>query len=211
MVFTNSRLRTPNATVLARALVDAPTHHRHRDHPCQREQRPSQRDHRDDVEDECSETQAAVAIRHRVRARRIRLPSGVTCCAGAKSPAHSSPSHQRISEGSPDGSGYQPGGMFMIAPVRLGPLRSGSCRSPVSRPRLAYSARNLHRPRITAPRHRRRDTGKPASIAQPRPRATHIMRHHRTACSVFLPAPPPPPECRLSRGFCTALRVFKRV
>ena len=25
------------------------------------------------------------------------------------------------------------------------------------------------------------------------------------------PRPPPPPECRLSRGFCTALRVFKRV
>ena len=137
-------------------------------------------------------------------------PSGVTCCAGAKSPVHSSPSHQRISEGSPDGSGYQPGGMFMIAPVRLGPLRSGSCRSPVSRPRLAYSARHLHRPRITAPRHRRRDTGKPAPIVQPRPRATHIMRHHRAACSVSLPDPPTP-KCRLSRGFCTALRVFKRV
>ena len=194
-----------------RALVDAPTHHRHRAHPCQREQRPSQRDHRDDVEDECSETQVAVAIRHRVRARRIRLPSGVTCCAGAKSPVHSSPSHQRISEGSPDGAGYQPGGMFMIAPVRLGPLRSGSCRSPVSRPRLAYSARHLHRPRITAPRHRRRDTGKPAPIVQPRPRATHIMRHHRAACSVSLPDPSAPPECRLSRGFCTTLRVFKRV
>ena len=94
------------------------------------------------------------------------------------------------------------------ASLRLGPLRSGSCRSPASRPRLAYSARHLHRPRITAPRHRRRDTGKPASIVQPRPRATHIMRHHRAACSL---PPPRPPECRLSRGFCTALRVFKRV
>ena len=125
-------------------------------------------------------------------------PSGVTCCAGAKSPVHSSPSHQRISEGSPDGSGYQPGGMFMIAPVRLGPLRSGSCRSPASRPRLAYSTRHLHRPRITAPRHRRRDTGKPAPIAQPRPRATHIIRHHRAACSVSLPDPPITPNaaCR---------------
>ena len=105
----------------------------------------------------------------------------------------------------------QPGGMFMIAPVRIGPLRSGSCRSPVSRPRLAYSARHLHRPRITAPRHRRRDTGKPAPIVQPRPRATHIMRHHRAACSVSLTDPSITPECRLSRGFCTALRVFKRV
>ena len=159
-----------------RALVDAPTHHR-----------------------------------HRVRARRIRLPSGVTCCAGAKSPVHSSPSHQRISEGSPDGSGYQPGGMFMIAPVRIGPLRSGSCRSPASRPRLAYSARHLHRPRITAPRHRRRDTGKPAPIVQPpATRDAHNATSSRR-CSVSLPDPSITPECRLSRGFCTALRVFKRV
>ena len=39
--------------------------------------------------------------------------------------------------------------------------------------------------------------------------------HNATSSRRMLGVPPrplrPPPECRLSRGFCTALRVFKRV
>lgn len=90
------------------------------------------------------------------------------------------------------------------ASLRLMPL---ACISPAPRLfRPSPSSATNHR---TAPPKAR--YWQTCPIVQPRPRATHMMRHHRAACSVSLPDPSITPECRLSRGFCTALRVFKRV
>lgn len=90
------------------------------------------------------------------------------------------------------------------ASLRLTPL---ACISPAPRLfRPSPSSATNHR--AAPPKARYWQT---CPIVQPRPRATHIMRHHRAACSVSLPDPSITPECRLSRGFCTALRVFKRV
>lgn len=90
------------------------------------------------------------------------------------------------------------------ASLRLTPL---ACISPAPRLfRPSPSSATNHR--AAPPKARYWQT---CPIVQPRPRATHMMRHHRAACSVSLPDPSITPECRLSRGFCTALRVFKRV
>lgn len=89
------------------------------------------------------------------------------------------------------------------ASLRLMPL---ACISPA--PRLFHpSPSSATNHRAAPPKARYWQT---CPIVQPRPRATHIMRHHRAAARFPSPTPPPP-ECRLSRGFCTALRVFKRV
>lgn len=89
------------------------------------------------------------------------------------------------------------------ASLRLMPL---ACISPA--PRLFHpSPSSATNHRAAPPKARYWQT---CPIVQPRPRATHIIRHHRAACSVSLPDPSTP-KCRLSRGFCTALRVFKRV
>lgn len=90
------------------------------------------------------------------------------------------------------------------ASLRLMPL---ACISPAPRLfRPSPSSATNHRAALPKARY-----WQTCPIVQPRPRATHIMRHHRAACSVSLPDPSITPECRLSRGFCTALRVFKRV
>ena len=138
-------------------------------------------------------------------------PSGVTCCAGAKSPVHSSPSHQRISEGSPDGGRitarrhvHDCSRPARAASLRLMPL---ACISPA--PRLFHPSPSSATNHRAAPPKARYWQTCPHRTA-PATRDAHNATSSRRMLG-FPPRPLHHPECRLSRGFCTALRVFKRV
>ncbi len=90
------------------------------------------------------------------------------------------------------------------ASLRLMPL---ACISPA--PRLFHpSPSSATNHRAAPPKARYWQT---CPIVQPpATRDAHNATSSRR-CSVSLPDPSITPECRLSRGFCTALRVFKRV